>query len=353
MFFCSARFQFLQRISMIRISICFLICCLEMMSNSPASAQAVNENGAAKKPGVREFTFEYAATVKQLPKGTKVKVWVPIASSNPYQQVEMQQVKSITSMSIHEDSEYGNSIGYFETVANDAGELPLRLVYRVRREEVQFLNRSEDAKKLPDISDRQKKRFLAADKLVPTAGKPLELLEGVELPDESLEAGRTLYGLVEDHMKYDKSKPGWGNGDSAWACDSRTGNCTDFHSLFISLARSRKLPARFEIGFPLPTDSHAGAIKGYHCWAWMFIDGKGWLPVDISEADKHPEMRDYYFGNLTPDRVAFSSGRDIKLTPQAAADRLNFFVYPHVEVEDQTWDRDKIELDFSFSDLSQ
>jgi hypothetical protein len=54
--------------------------------------------------------------------------------------------------------------------------------------------------------------------------------------------------------------------------------------------------------------------------------------VDISEADKNPQLKDYYFGSLTADRVQLSVGRDLELTPVPREGPLNFFVYPHVEV---------------------
>src|SRR5439155_13718790 len=127
------------------------------------------------------------------------------------------------------------------------------------------------------------------------------------------------------------------------------GNCSDFHSLFISLARSQKIPAKFEIGFPLPARHGAGDIPGYHCWAKFRPEGKGWVPVDISEANKDPKMRDYYFGNLTPDRVAFSTGRDLGLVPRQAGGPLNFFVYPYVEVGGKPYPQ--VEPHFSFRDL--
>jgi hypothetical protein len=76
-------------------------------------------------------------------------------------------------------------------------------------------------------------------------------------------------------MRYDKSGTGWGHGDTLWACDSKSGNCTDFHSVFLSMARSQKVPTRFEIGFPLPADKHSAEIPGYHCWAEFYIDKMG------------------------------------------------------------------------------
>ena len=70
-------------------------------------------------------------------------------------------------------------------------------------------------------------RFLQPDAKVPITGKPLELLKDKEVPADELQAGRLLYDLVNKHMTYDKSKPGWGQGDAVWACGSGFGNCSD------------------------------------------------------------------------------------------------------------------------------
>ena len=64
------------------------------------------------------------------------------------------------------------------------------------------------------------------------------------------EKARAIYDYVLSNMRYDKSGTGWGHGDTLYACSAKKGNCTDFHSLFISMARSQHIPARFEIGFP-------------------------------------------------------------------------------------------------------
>jgi transglutaminase-like putative cysteine protease len=125
---------------------------------------------------------------------------------------------------------------------------------------------------------------------------------------QSLDKARAIYDYVFTTMSYDKTGTGWGRGDVLYACDAKKGNCTDFHSLFIAMARSQGIPARFEIGFPLPPDKRSAEIAGYHCWSDFYIDGKGWIPVDISEAWKHPEKRDYFFGSHDVNRMQFSYG---------------------------------------------
>ena len=76
------------------------------------------------------------------------------------------------------------------------------------------------------------------------------------------------------------------------------------------------------------------------------------MPVDISEADKHPELKQYYFGNLTEDRVSFTKGRDLILEPKQDGDPLNYFVYPYVEVDGKPLGKENIELNFQFKDLT-
>jgi len=132
-------------------------------------------------------------------------------------------------------------------------------------------------------------------------------------------------------MKYDKSGTGWGKGDAQYACDVKTGNCTDFHAYFIALARSIGIPARFAIGFTIPAETNEGKITGYHCWAEFYAEGK-WVPVDISEADKTPELADYYFGHHPANRFELTQGRDLIVDPAPSNSPINFMVYPIVEV---------------------
>jgi transglutaminase-like putative cysteine protease len=219
------------------------------------------------------------------------------------------------------------------------------MVYRVKRREVKA-----DLAASPEDSAESEK-YLLPDAKVPIGGKPSTLLDGKNLPGDQFELAHMLYNLVDDHMRYSKEGTGWGNGDAEWACDSKFGNCSDFHSLFISLARTKRIPAKFEMGFPLPEKRGEGEIAGYHCWAKFKPRGKGWIPVDISEANKNPKMREYYFGNLTENRVAFTEGRDLTLVPKQDGPPLNFFIYPYVEVDGKTYAGEKVTRKFSFKDL--
>lgn len=316
-----------------------------------AAGAGAPQSAADDVAAVRRFTFHYRFRVKDLqrspqPERNLVRVWVPRPESGPYQEVMPLAATAPADLSEHSETEFGNTILYFETDIPESGEFTVEIPYQVARHEVLASRLMPDVEQPLDAEQRQ--LFLRADEMVPVTGKPLTLLEQLDLNPDRLQLARQLYDLVDAHVAYRKDGTGWGRGDSNWVCDSGYGNCTDFHSLFISLARSQGLPSRFEIGYSIPTDKSAGPITGYHCWAWFYLDEKGWVPVDISEADKHPELKEYYFGDLTADRVMFSVGRDLKLVPAARHQPLNFFVYPHIEVGGEKLPAENLELQFAF-----
>jgi transglutaminase-like putative cysteine protease len=174
--------------------------------------------------------------------------------------------------------------------------------------------------------------YQTPDKLIPLSGVIRELAERESRGSETRAAKiRAFYDYVYRTMSYDKSGTGWGRGDAAWACENKRGNCTDFHSLFIGMLRSQGIPARFLIGFPI-SDADEGVIPGYHCWAEFHDEKRGWLPVDASEAKKKG-MADAYFGTIPNDRIEFTAGRDIVLSPPQRGEPLNYFVYPYAEAQ--------------------
>jgi transglutaminase-like putative cysteine protease len=303
-----------------------------------------NERTSAAR--TRTFRFTYAATVTGVAPGKSVRIWLPVPPSNSDQRVTIVGKKLPARERIAREPEYGNQILYVGAPASEAGTVPVEVTYLVERREVG----AEGGK---DSSDAQRARFLQPDAKVPLGGKPLDLVRGKELPNDQLGAARALYDVVNQHMRYAKTGTGWGQGDAVWACSSGYGNCSDFHSLFISLARSLKIPAKFEIGFPVPEKRGSGDVAGYHCWAKFWVADKGWVPVDISEANKNPPLKDYYFGHLTADRVAFSTGRDINLVPLQHGEPLNYFVYPYVEVDGKPYALDKIRRHFAFQDVPE
>ena len=101
----------------------------------------------------------------------------------------------------------------------------------------------------------------------------------------------------------------------------------------MSLGRTLGIPARFHMGFPIHP-GEKGKVGGYHCWADYYVEGKGWYPVDISEADKAPDKKEYFFGTIDQNRVEIIVGRDFILKGYEN-ETTNLFIYPIMEVNDK------------------
>ena len=279
---------------------------------------------AANEPGIvtgsDEFEFVYRVKLPEI-KG-EARLWIPLAKTDAFQTVSNEEFSIPIKWEKVQDRDYGNDICVLSPHATDSGKT-IELRYRVVRKEKAAYSGTGDTPA----------RFLRPEKLVPVNETFKTLAERATTGKQTdMERARALYDSVIARMRYDKSGSGWGKGDAVYACDAKTGNCSDFHSYFIALARSVGIPARFAIGATIPADKDEGAIEGYHCWAEFFADGR-WVPVDISEAWKNPKLADYYFGHNPANRFELARGRDLIVNPAPATGPINFLVYPLLELD--------------------
>jgi len=282
----------------------------------------------------------YTATIANVPAGLpELKIWIPLPESRGWQHVSNVTIDAPFPFTRHREKEFGNDYAFAVVPNPPAGDLNVRVKFTATREEA-------TAPVDKSASRSELHRALQPDKLVTISPKIRtladNLTQGITDPYEQAHA---FFNYLVTTMKYDKTIPGWGHGDSERMCDIKAGNCTDFHSLFMSLARAKGIPTRFVIGFPVA--GLDGDVKGYHCWAEFYIKGRGWIPVDASDASKLKDAaaQQYLFGHLDPNRVQFTTGRDIVLHPRTS-EPLNYFIYPRAEAEGKLVGEPKISLQF-------
>jgi transglutaminase-like putative cysteine protease len=315
------------------------------------AAQATS-NAEKFSPPARTFLFTYNVTVKDIPSDAKrVRVWIPVPPADQHQTVRVLAVKAPVRTRMTHELQYVNRMMYAEIPNPAAGKAEFTLEYKVTRREYSRgdFAQLKRADQKPAVVPASMTRLIAPDSLIPTDGKIKELAAQVTGSQTGAVAkAKAAYDYLFTNMRYDKTGSGWGRGDAVWACDARRGNCTDLHSPFIGMLRVDGIPARFDIGFPLPENKDKGDIAGYHCWAEFYAPKTGWVPVDISEAWKAKQKEDYFFGSVDANRVQFSTGRDVILSPKQDGPALNYFVYPYVEVDGQPYD--KLDKQFSFEE---
>lgn len=305
---------------------------------------------------MRAFQLTYEVRLPAIPpEANEIKVWVPLAVSDQHQKIRRRVIQVPYPYRVTKDPQYGNDILFIALRQPLPSSLKLSVQYEAEvRENHPRLGKTASSTTVPPRIRQELTLHLSSNRLMVVDEKIRRLAEQVtanaQTPAQKAEA---IYRYVVERMRYDKETPGWGKGDTLRACEIGAGNCTDFHSLFISLARASGIPARFTIGLPVP-EKPEGDIPGYHCWAEFYLDGTGWVPVDASEAWKHREKMNYFFGTYDPNRLALSTGRDIQLVPQpVSSDPLNIFFFPYVEVDGKSVEKDKIQTKFRFRDLTK
>ncbi|MHC4534687.1 MAG: transglutaminase-like domain-containing protein [Planctomycetota bacterium] len=280
-----------------------------------------------------EFEFLYKVTLPEIT-GT-AHMWIPMPSTDSFQTVEVKSIKAPGEQQILQEREYGNRVLFLKLGAEDSGKT-VAIRSQIRRLE----------KAVYASQTTAPEQYLEAERLVPADERFQSIAEEVVVGKKGdLVRARAIYDHVIDRMRYMKYGSGWGKGDAIYACDAKTGNCTDFHSYFIALSRAVGIPARFAIGAAIPSERNAGGIDGYHCWAEFYTDGR-WWPIDISEGDKCSRLSTYYFGHHPANRIELSRGRDLVLEPGPASGPINFLAYPVLEVNGKPV---KAKVEFSFN----
>ena len=290
------------------------------VTSLPVTTTTVSALHSSVLTGRDSYEFVYRAEVPPIEESASL--WLPVATSDAFQEVVLVDMEAPLEGRAITDRDFGNRLLYFELDPENTGrEFVLR--YRVERRE----------KSPYQSSETEFAKYLRPERLTPLHTEFRRIAEAaIDGKTKQREKAQALYEHVLGRMRYDKSGIGWGRGDALYACDVKTGNCTDFHAYFIGLSRSVGIPARFAIGATIPAEKDEGSVGGYHCWAEFYADGK-WFPIDISEAWKNPALADYYFGHHPANRIEFTRGRDLVVDPSPSSGPINFLIYPILEVQ--------------------
>ena len=280
-----------------------------------------------------EFEFLYRATLPEM--NADARMWIPLPATDSFQKVEVRSIVAPGTREILHERKYDNRVLYLTLGPQDSGKTVAIRFHVQRLEKARYQEDSSDPKQYLEpeqlVPDNDEFRRIAAEVV---AGKKGDLVRA-----------RAIYDHTIDRMRYVKYGSGWGQGNAVYACDSRTGNCTDYHAYFIALSRAAGIPARFAIGASIPSARNEGGISGYHCWAEFHAEGT-WWPVDISEGDKYSSLATYYFGHHPANRIELSRGRDLVVDPGPQSGPINFLAYPVLEVGGEPV---KVKVEFAFN----
>jgi hypothetical protein len=289
------------------------------------------------------YHVEQNVTLSAIPDGAKsVKWWISIPDDDRYQEVLDLAVTSApgTWHSVTEPA-HGSRFLLVEVNHPAAKSLVTKIEFTLRRKAVLT---EIDPAKAGAITDSH--RILFADELRKDAPH-MEVTPAIAtMADEACGTetniavqSKLLLGKVADyadHYSKDPTKPKFSVGDATECVAKAGGTCTDMHSLFIALARSRGIPARLQMGYRLKEANEGKEVDpGYRCWVEYFVPNYGWVPSDIVEADDPKGLgRDRWFSGLTERRLWLNQGREFDLAGRAVTThRVNTMIVGYAEID--------------------
>ena len=321
-----------------------------------------------EKPRQASFHVRNVFNVK-VPKGAQaVRIWFAMPQEDASSSIRNFAVTSDAVVRYDTDS-WGNRVGYLEVRAPAQEQITLREEFDLTRSEIQTRVDPSKTRALTDPERIALARYLAPSTHV-VVNDRIKALSASIVGGETnpILAARKIYDWTFKNIDYWVKDPDHLKaspvGSTEYCMMSKTGNCTDFHSLFASLAMAAGLPTRLVYGSLLkPSLNGIEVDASYHCWVQFYAPQTGWVPLDASLAniygkdfpltDKNkklvelttatgykgpdPSKVDYYFGNIDERRVVWSIGRDLMMQPPQESGPVNALTKAYVEVDGKTY----------------
>jgi len=313
----------------------------------------------------KQASFEVKNDFKvQVPKGAKtVRLWFAVPQEDAASAVRDLNVTADFPVHYYRD-DWGNRVGYAEV---NAGDSPIHLTEQFALTRTEIRNNIDAAKTRP-LTNAERAALSAY--LQPSThvivNDKIKALSASIVGGETnpILAARKIYDWTLVNVDYWVKDPEHLKaspvGSTEYCLNTKTGNCTDFHSLFASLSMAAGIPTRMVYGSLLKPTLNGVQIDGsYHCWIQFFAPNYGWVPLDVSLANIYgkefplteknkklvelttatgykgldPSKIDYYFGNLDERRVTWSTGRDLILQPPQNDGPVNALTKIYVEID--------------------
>lgn len=327
-----------------------------------AVAKTAKDGGALRRAN---FELRNELTVN-IPEGAKkVRVWFALPQDDDAaQKVSGLRIEAPYPHRVERDSE-GSKVLYLEARNPKQKDFKVVTTFHVERSEVRTSVDPAKAKPLTDADRARYAKYLQPNKHV-EINDEIRTLANQIVGNETnpVIAARKLYDWVLNNIEYwvkdPKNKKASPVGSTTYCLAFRTGNCTDFESLWTSLARAKGIPTQIVYGsFLKPELRGQDQDQSYHCWAEFYAPGLGWLPHDVAVADLYageypvnadneklvrlttpdgtfgpdPARVSYYFGNLDERRVVWSRNRDLIMSPKQDGEAVNALPKAYVEVD--------------------
>ncbi len=274
-------------------SVIFFICLLALSSFSIAD-KIEDYNSYSQLQIMFNINSNIQATITDSSKLNYLKANLLLLPDNNYM-----QSSSLINISSNPDSEkiYGNSfveLNWNQISNNYQYDLNAIVITNNKISKIPFIKYP-----ISNISP-ELKIYLEPQKITDINEKIIKKTnELIQDQDNLFEASFQIAEWVHNNIKYDlNTLTESASQKSSWVYDNKDGVCDEITSLFISMARSAGIPARFVTGMVY---SNINYQFGNHGWAELYFPDYGWVPFDVTFGE---------YGWIDPSHVKLSDSLD-------------------------------------------
>ncbi|MBF0609183.1 MAG: transglutaminase family protein [Candidatus Magnetobacterium sp. LHC-1] len=281
--------------------------------------------GGANDAQVKSLTLKirYTTEFMRCPKDEDIGIWLPIPPDDKEQEITALTLQSRLPFKKHDKQP--NKVFYCKSRNMPKGER-ITLSYTIRRTNIGTTeNNDDDPKQYLIPSEWEKWDDNITQYVDTTIGKATEPV---------VIARKLCDGIIQRTAYLPKVCT---RGVSTLAFEEKSGRNDDFNAMLRSMLMYKGIAVKWQQGMMLPYPSEmkqTGEIEAdcinAHSWLMVHVGNGKWMPVDVSEAKQRPDLKDFYLGNLVPNRIRMSTGRGLTLEPPQQ-EILNTFAYTHAE----------------------
>jgi transglutaminase-like putative cysteine protease len=303
-------------------------------------AAAKKENSPYVLPQRYKASITVTAEKNVAPAGEIIRAWLPLPRRNAFQDdFKLLSTSSPVKYLADEDSPIRSVYLEQRAVKNQPTKFQVSFEYTIHR--VHF---DLDPKKIKpaDKNDPELKRFTAEAPHVvftPELKSLAKKIAGDET-NPMLQA-KSFFDWIASNIKYSYAREySTLTNISSYCMSNGYGDCGQEALLFITLCRSKGIPARWQTGWHL-TPGHTTI----HDWTEIYLEPYGWVPCDpwagifamqycvsLKPAERR-EVRDFYFGGLDQWRMIANSDHNQQLQPPKNSSRSDDVDFQRGELE--------------------
>jgi transglutaminase-like putative cysteine protease len=271
-----------------------------------------------------------------------IRAWLPIPREYPYQN-QFKLIASSTPVEVLAPETSLIRSAYFEQHSSRNNPTKFSITYSYMRSGVYF--EMDPAKIQPaDLQDPILKKFTSEAPHVVFTAKIKDLANKIAGDETNpYRVAKAFYDWIGANVKYSYAREYSTLTNLSDYCLSNCyGDCGQEAMLFITLCRSRGIPARWQTGWDLFPGYH-----DIHDWSEIYLAPYGWVPVDpwaglfatryctsLTPAQRR-ELHDFYFGGLDYYRMAANGDHSQPLDPPKRSLRSDDVDFQRGEVESE------------------